>query len=88
MFAVNQPLNNINYNYDRDHDVLYLYIGKQSLSYADEPYPGIYIKYSDDTDKLTGAVIIDYKKRDINLLSNVLPIDIDFSNINTDISVN
>lgn len=84
MFAVNQHLNNINYNYDRDHDVLYLYIGKQSLSYADEPYPGIYIKYSDDTDKLTGAVIMDYTKQDINLLNKVLPIDIDYTNISLD----
>ena len=54
---------NLSYNYDTRHDVLYVSIGFPRPSYGDEIYPGIVLKHDIDTDELTGVTILDCKAR-------------------------
>lgn len=50
-------------NYDADHDVLYLFIGHPQFGYEEETYPGIYLRRTEETDEVIGAIIMDYQKR-------------------------
>lgn len=77
MFAVNPQINNMKYQYDRDHDVLHLSFGMPTISNGDEPHPGIFIKYADVDDIVTGAVILEFQKCDTNLVNKFLPINVD-----------
>lgn len=86
MFVQNfQDKNNVKFSYDYDHDVLYLYFGEPKVSYDDEAAPGIYIRFSEDDEIITGAVIMDFKKKDVNKIQKYIPINIDFTNINQNI---
>lgn len=66
-------------NYDSDYDILYLYVGEPVSSYAEEPAPGVYVRYSNGDDRVSGAVIHDYRKRDRDLLDKMLPFKVDFA---------
>ncbi|QDI90370.1 DUF2283 domain-containing protein [Salicibibacter halophilus] len=81
MIAEAQPIDNVLFQYDRDHDVLHITIGRPMISYAEEPSPGIYIRYAEEDDTLTGIVIMDYKKRPHTSIQNMLPISINFDDI-------
>jgi uncharacterized protein YuzE len=87
MFAQNlQEANNIKFTYDYDHDVLYLYFGEPTDSYEDEAAPDIYLRISDDENEtITGIIILDYKKKDLNHIKKHIPISINFNIINNKI---
>lgn len=87
MFVANQ-LTNMNYNYDYDHDVLYLNIGTPTLSYGEEPYPGIYVNYSDSNDVVTGAIIMDFKHLDASLIRKHFPLNVEFELIKKELGIN
>lgn len=76
------------YKYDREHDVLHLYFGAPTVSYGDEPYPGIFIKYADLDNAITGAVILDFQKSTPELINKYLPIKIEFDEIKKDLTLN
>ncbi|SFA56116.1 Protein of unknown function [Parageobacillus thermantarcticus] len=69
-------------NYDKEHDVLYIFIGPPRMAYEDEVSPGIFLRKDDDTDEVIGAIIMGYRKIDIDHLINVIPFQIDFKRIN------
>lgn len=73
------------FNYDFEHDVLYVFISPPRFAYEDEVYPGIFLRKDDDTDEVLGAIIMGYKKVDIDHLSKIIPIKIDFNKINESI---
>ncbi|EPZ37188.1 hypothetical protein JV16_01813 [Anoxybacillus ayderensis] len=73
---------NIKYSYDYDHDVLYIYFGEPKVSYDDEAAPGVFIRFSEEDDVITGVVIMDYKKRDVDAVTKHIPIRINFHSIN------
>jgi hypothetical protein len=74
-------MNNLTFKYDNEHDVLHLFIGESKVSYADELEPGVFVRFSDDDDSLTGVIIMGYQRRDKNALQKCLPININFNNI-------
>lgn len=76
---------NVKYSYDYDHDVLYIYLGEPKVSYDDEAAPGLFIRFSEEDDVITGIVIMDYKKRDIDHIRRYIPININFHMINQQI---
>lgn len=83
MFVQSQPdLNNIKVNYDKSHDVLYVYFGEPRVSYEDETAPGVFVKYSEVDEVITGFIIVDYKKKRHNVLRKSIPVNINFSAIN------
>ncbi|PKM90323.1 MAG: hypothetical protein CVU87_02755 [Firmicutes bacterium HGW-Firmicutes-12] len=66
-------INNKQVKYDADHDVLHIFLSSFAPAFDDEDYPGIVIKRAVDDERITGIVIMDYKKRDIKELSYILP---------------
>jgi len=60
--------------YDERHDVLHVFLGKCNSfdAYAEEEYPGIFIKKCEDTEEIVGLTILDYQKRK-GELSELLP---------------
>lgn len=69
--------------YDNEHDVLYIFLGAPRLAYDDEISPGIFLRKTDDTDEVVGAVIMDYRKCDTKHLRRIIPFDIDFMQVNS-----
>jgi len=70
----------MNWLYDREHDILYVYVSNSPPSYSDdEEVKGVYIKRSmDDDDFITGVTIMDYSKRNRQLLRKSVPFYFDF----------
>lgn len=66
--------------YDNSHDILHVLFHPDHLSIDDEEFPGIVIRRSINDDRVTGIVIMDFSKRNIELLHNLLP-RYDFSQI-------
>ena len=73
----------LEYNYDKKHDILYISIGTPKSSYGEEEIEGIILRKDMNTDELNGITIIDFMKRltskDNNL--NNLPIKLDFTEL-------
>lgn len=86
MSALNQQdPNKFRLNYDNVHDVLYVYFGDSRVSYEDETAPGVFLRLSEDEDEITGFIIMDYKKKDEEVLRKNIPLNINFSDINKQI---
>jgi len=68
-------------NYDSDHDVMYVSIGQPKPSYCDNDVDGILIRRSADSNRLSGVTIMDFSKRDKELLKAVIPFKIDVNEL-------
>lgn len=79
------PIDNLKFKYDNDHDVLHLFFGEPRVSYADEIVPGVVIRYADEDDSITGAIIMDYRSRNKKDLKMIFPININFKLISNKI---
>lgn len=77
-----QVLNDIKLNYDKEHDILYIYFGEPRISYDEEMAPGIFVRYSEKDDAVTGLIVMDYKKKNKHNIQKHIPININFNNIN------
>ncbi|GMO00749.1 hypothetical protein [Parageobacillus thermoglucosidasius] len=58
------------------------------MTYDDEAAPGVFIRFSEEDEVITGIVIMDYKKQDIERIKKIIPVnaenkvfDIEFSYI-------
>ena len=60
-------------DYDEDHDILYLRIGKPTPSEAEDIADNVYVDYDAFTNKLVGATIIGYSKKSKEWLAKILP---------------
>ncbi|MDR2166994.1 MAG: DUF2283 domain-containing protein [Clostridiales bacterium] len=71
---------NLDYDYDKRSDVLYVSIGKPRPSYCEDLADGTMLRYDMETDELTGITILDFaqKQRNDQLSAIDLPIAIDF----------
>jgi hypothetical protein len=69
------------YNYDNDHDVLYISIGKQKPSYCDQDLSGILIRKAFASDKISGVTILDFTKKTTEQLQTAIPLRINFERI-------
>jgi uncharacterized protein YuzE len=72
--------NNIEYDYDRQSDVLYLSIGKPAPSYGEEDteIEGLVIRHDIKTGKVTGVTILWFSEQDRPTLQRRLPFAFDF----------
>lgn len=76
---VKRKPNNLKFNYDRKHDVLYISVGDPVPSYSDETgLKGLYIRRAIDTEKLTGVTIMDYSKRSKKSIAKHIPFRFDY----------
>ncbi|WPZ18236.1 DUF2283 domain-containing protein [Geobacillus subterraneus] len=60
-------------------------MGEPKVSYDDEAAPGVFIRFSEEDEVITGIVIMDYKKRDIERIKKFIPVNINFHMINEQI---
>lgn len=49
--------------YDKRHDVLHVFLGNGCLGFAEEEYPGVFVKKCEDTEEIVGLTIMDFNKR-------------------------
>lgn len=83
MFAVKKARNNskkLKLNYDEEHDILYIALGKPVPSFSDEEnLKGVYIRRAMHNERIvTGATIMDYSKRNIKSLKKYIPFEFEF----------
>lgn len=80
-------INKINYDYDRENDVLYYTFSSNKNSYGDEDPDNIVFMRDIDTDELTGITILNfltmYRKKDtrIERISKYINIEVVIKNI-------
>lgn len=55
--------NNIEFDYDKKFDVLYIALGDRSNSYGDDSDGNVIYLKDIDTDELTGITIMNFKKK-------------------------
>lgn len=72
---------NLNYEYNRMFDVLYIRIGKSNDSYGHEDDYGTVLNYDYATKKLVGVDIWDFKRRIERKEKITLPVKIDLKKI-------
>jgi hypothetical protein len=72
---------NLKFKYDDEHDVLHLFFGESKVSSVDELAPGIFVRFADDDDSITGAIIMDYRARNKKQLQNIIPVNVNFNSI-------
>lgn len=71
--------------YNKRYDILELHFWSEdsSFNYENEEYPGIFVRYSNSIDEITGITILDYKFKKKNIeLNKIL-----FSILNKNITV-
>jgi uncharacterized protein YuzE len=68
--------NNLEYYYDKIYDTLNLYIGKANSFYSEEEYNGVFFIKDEETDKIIGYEVMDFSKRNLELLKNRINIDL------------
>lgn len=66
----------IEVEYNSRFDILYLLVGEPTAAYSDSIAKGVYIRRDMFTERIAGAVIEEYSKKDRNCLSQILPIEL------------
>lgn len=79
------PTDSLKYIYNKEYDILDVFIERVSPSFAEENYYGIYTYYDRKTGEVIGFSIMDYKKRDKEFIKECLPFNIDFKYIDENI---
>jgi hypothetical protein len=75
------PNSSLKYIYNKEFDILDVFIEKVSPSFSEENYYGIYTYYDRETEEIIGVSIVDYKKRDKEFIKKYLPFNLDFEYI-------
>lgn len=79
---VRVPRSSLIYRYDKEFDILDVFIEKIQPTTSDEIYYGIYNYYNRDSDEIIGLSIMDYKKRNKKYIKSLLPFELNFDYIN------
>jgi hypothetical protein len=79
------PNSSLKYIYNKEYDVLDIFIEEISPAFADENYYGVYTYYDRKTDEIIGASIMNYKKRNKEFIKKYLPFNVDFNYIDRNI---
>lgn len=79
---VKVPQSLLVYKYDSEYDILDVFIEKIVPSVSDEIDDGIYSHYDRKTNQFVGISIMDYTTKDTSRLYDLIPLDIDFKDIN------
>lgn len=58
--------------YDKQHDVLHIFLGSPINAFADEEFPGIYVSRDEDTNDIVELTVMDFKKKK-KLLTKYFP---------------
>ncbi|MBR1421195.1 MAG: hypothetical protein IJ575_09125 [Selenomonadaceae bacterium] len=51
------------FKYDDMHDVMHVFIDSDINAFDDEDFPGVYVTRNDDTGKIVGFIVLDYKRK-------------------------
>ncbi|KLR75308.1 MULTISPECIES: DUF2283 domain-containing protein [Geobacillus] len=84
MTRVPKIINNALTKYDKSHDVLHVFFFPELLSVDDEEFPGVVIRRAVSDNRITGITILDFSRKDEDLLNNLLP-EFDFSGLHKQI---
>ena len=74
MMQVHQT--NVNLEYDREFDYLYIFVGEPSAAETEAIAEGVYIRRSPIDERIVGAIIEDYSKKSKDLIIQLLPFKI------------
>lgn len=80
------PHERLSIDYDEKFDVLYISIDEPKPSYGEEDYEGIIIRRNLENDDITGVTIIDYRKRNKDIIKTYLPFILDFDYVDRNIT--
>lgn len=72
------PQDLLQYSYDKNTDIMEVFIEKSRPSFSDELYSGVYVYIDRNSEEIIGVSIMDYTKRNKNYISKMLPFDINF----------
>lgn len=78
---MNVRKNRITVDYDREHDVLYVSLGKPKPSYCDDDIEGVLIRRTMDTNRLSGVTIMDFSRKTRDQLKRIIPFKVDISEL-------
>lgn len=78
---VKVPQKSLIYKYDKDFDVLDIFIEKVVPSFSEELYNGIYTYFDMKTEDIVGVSIMNYKDRDRKVVQGFLPFYLNFDYI-------
>lgn len=79
------PNSSLKYIYNKEFDILDVFIEKVSPSFSEENYYGIYTYYDRATEEIIGVSIMDYKKRNKEFIKKYLPFNLDFEYIDKNV---
>lgn len=82
---VKVPQECLTFKYNKQYDILEVFIKDVVPAISDEIYYGIYDFYDRKTDELIGFSIMDYTKRDKKYLKKLLPFNLNFDYIDNNI---
>lgn len=71
-------------NYDKAHDVLYIFVGPPKLATDEEILPNVYLRRAEDNNQPIGLIVMDFKNVDFEGIRDIIPFDLDFENIRTE----
>lgn len=74
--------NNLTFDYDKKHDILYISVGDPRPSYSDEILPGVFLRRDLDTDEISGVTILKFCEQLSSKPSIFKDIPIDLSETN------
>lgn len=63
--------------YDRDHDVMHLFIPPMEPAYDEEVKPGIFVAKSEPGERVVEVIVLDFSRRKPGELRDVLPPEVD-----------
>lgn len=73
--------NKMNFDYDVDHDVLYVSFGRPMPSYCADDIGGVLLLKSYKSHKLSGFTVMDFSKKKIRQIEKAIPVEINLDDI-------
>lgn len=73
------PQDSLIYEYDKENDILDIFIENKGPAVSDELYYGVYSYIDPITETIIGVSIMNYTERNKEYLRDILPFDINFN---------
>lgn len=70
---IQKVLENKSFKYDEAHDVLHVFLPPEVPWVGDELLPGVIVKRAEKDDRIVGAIVFDFSRRDKKILLELLP---------------
>ena len=79
------PSKSLRFMYNKEFDILDIFIDNIVSSFSEENYYGVYVRYDYITNEIVGLSINDYTKRNRDFIQKYLPFNLDFNYIDKNV---